>query len=168
MTIANAKKIAQAAADEAAAAYVAYKAGRKLSEMNDAEQQQALALHAAFCKADDKVNELDEAIKVSGLNVDLILRGIDYAAPEGFIDYDEACIYGGSFIWITGSSVTGSAEALNALASHLNEACDENLTIQQEARIENSGTEFNDFTDKALRRSIEAAERQAQKIWAAL
>jgi ethanolamine utilization microcompartment shell protein EutL len=155
-------KQAKQAAEQAFANYVAFKAGRKLSEMNDAEQQQALALHAAFCEADDVVNAMDEAVKVSGLNVGLILRGIDYAAPDGVIDYDGVCI------WITGSSVAGSAEALEMLACHLHEACDSNLTNQQEWRILDNGTEFNDFAEKALQRSIEAAERQAAKIRAGI
>jgi len=163
---ANAKKIAQAAADEALAQFNAFRethlTGRKFNDLTEDQQREYFALHAAFCKADDKVNELDEAIKVSGLNIGLILRAVDYAAPDGVIDYD------GIRIWITLSSVTGSAEALSMLASHLYDACDENLTSQQEFRISDNGTEFNDFTDKALRRSIEAAERQAQKIWAAL
>ena len=153
----NAKKIAQAAADQAFAAYVAFKAGRKLSQMNDAEQQQALDLHAAFCKADDEVNQLDEVVRVRGINTHSVALAID-CGGKGEIETEAGAVN------IQATYVEGTPEALEALADWVVAAADYNIDERQQDASD-YGTAF---CDTRIERMVAAAERQAAKIRAAV
>mgnify|MGYP003108598093 CR=1 FL=1 len=158
----NAKKIALAAADEALAQFNAFRAahmanGRNLNDLTEDQQREYFALHAAFCKADDKVNELDEVVRVRGINTHSVALAID-CGGKGEIDTDAGAVN------IQATYVEGTPEALEALADWVEAAADYNI----EERQQDASDYGTAFCDTRIERMVSAAERQAAKIRAAL
>lgn len=131
-------------------AYTTFKNGRKLSDMGDADLAEALRLHEAFLAA-------DSVVRVRSVNTQSIMMAIDHGG-KGEIETESGPVD------IQATYVEGSREALGALADWIEAAADSNIEERQQGAID-YGTSF---CDVRIVRMVKAAEKQAEKVRAAL
>jgi len=137
-------------ADAAWNAYTTFKAGRSLSQMNDADLAQAMRLHQAFLAADD-------VQRVRGINTNSVMMAIDHGG-KGEIETEAGLVN------IQATFVEGAPKALEALADWIEDAADYNIDERQQDASDYGTT----FCDTRIERMTKAAERQAAKIRAGI
>jgi len=138
------------ASNKAWNAYVTFKNGRKLSEMGGEDLAEAMRLHEAFLTA-------DSVVRVRGVNTQSIMMAIDHGG-KGEIETEAGPVN------VQATYVEGSPEALEALAGWIESCADYNI----EERQQDASDYGTSFCEVRIERMVKAAEKQAEKIRAAL
>ena len=131
-------------------AYTTFKAGRSLSQMNEADLAEALRLHEAFLAA-------DAVVRVRGVNTNSVALAIDWGG-RGELRMPE-----GGAVNIQATYIEGSPEALVALADWIEDNADYNV----DERNQDASDYGTPFCEARIRRTVRSAELQAAKIRAA-